>query len=126
MPALPGSSERTAAVVESWLERKFVALLRSAGLPLPVTQVRHSLDGVGVVRVDFEFGLLPIVVEVGGRRGYLTRDERQQKERRRNALQLAGKTIYFFTRHDVVDDPAYVIATVAGALGMSVSTIRSA
>lgn len=106
-----------AAVVEGWLERQFVALLRSAGLPLPISQQRHALEGVGVVRVDFEFGILPVVIEVAGRRGYMSFDERQQNERRRNALQLAGKTVYSFTRRDVVGDPTDVISTVARALG---------
>lgn len=114
-----------AAVVESWLERRFLGLLRSAGLPLPIAQQRHVLDGVGVIRVDFEFGILPVVVEVAGRRGYMSYGERQQKERRRNALQLAGKTAYYFTRHDIVDDPAYVIATVARALGMGMPTVAA-
>lgn len=106
------------AVVDSWLERRFLSVLRSARLPIPSAQRRHRLDGVGVVRVDFEFDHVPIVIEVGGRQGYLSAGDRQRKERRRNAVQLSGRTIYFFTRNDVVHDPAYVIATVAAALGL--------
>jgi len=106
-------------IVESWLERRFLAVLRSAGLPLPASQRRYDLEGFGVARVDFEFGLAPVVVEVGGRRGYLSFGERQRQERRRNALQLEGKVVYFFTRDDVVQRPGYVAATVAAALGRS-------
>lgn len=70
-----------------------------------------------VARVDFEYPLWGIVIEVGGRRGYLSLDERQRQEHRRNALQLAGRTIYFFTRDDVVHDEPYVLRTIARALG---------
>lgn len=108
--------------VESGLERQFVRIVVSAGLPTPSLQKRYELPGVGVARVDFEFATFPIVVEVGGRRGYLSREERQRQERRRNALQLAGKTIYFFTRDDVMDDPEYVITTLFAALRAMVVT----
>lgn len=104
-----------AGTVESWLERRFLALARRSGLPPLVLQRRYEAHGV-VARVDFEFLDAPIVVEVGGRRGYLSRDERQRQERRRNALQLAGRTIYFFTRDDVIDDPQYVTRTLCAAL----------
>lgn len=104
-----------AGTVESWLERRFLALARRSGLPPLVLQRWYEAHGV-VARVDFEFLDAPIVVEVGGRRGYLSRDERQRQERRRNALQLAGRTIYFFTRDDVVDDPQYVTRTLCAAL----------
>ncbi len=111
-----------AGAVESGLERAFLRLVERAGLPTPMLQRRYELAGAGVARVDFEYTTVPIVVEVGGRRGYLSREERQRQERRRNALQLAGKTIYFFTRDDVFDDPAYVVATLVAALRTEVGT----
>lgn len=57
------------------------------------------------------------VVEVGGRRGSLSLDERRWKERRRNALQLKGRTTCFFTTNGVVHEPTYVVRTLAAALG---------
>jgi len=105
-----------AGCVESALERRFVAVVRSSGLPLPLLQQRFHLPGVGIARVDFEFANYPVVVEVGGRRGYLSSSERQHQEHRRNALQVAGKTIYFFTREDVELRPEYVISTLFEAL----------
>ncbi|WP_116998584.1 type IV toxin-antitoxin system AbiEi family antitoxin domain-containing protein [Desertimonas flava] len=113
------------AVVDSWLERRFLRLLRSAGLPIPAVQQRWKLAGVGVVRVDFEFPLWGVVIEVGGRLGYQSNPDRTHKERRRNALQLDGKTVYFFTHHDVVNDPSYAVGTVAAALGMTIPTQRT-
>ncbi len=105
-----------AGAVESWLERRFLDVIRRAGLPVPVLQQRYELEEVGIARVDFEYPLWSIVVEVGGQRGYLSLDERRRQERRRNALQLEGKTIYFFTREDVERDPGYVVRTLTAAL----------
>lgn len=90
---------------------------RGARLPAPVLRQRYQLEGVGVARVDFEYPLWGLVVEVGGQRGYLSLDERRRHARRRNALQLESRTIYFFARNDVVDEPAYVVRTIAAALG---------
>jgi hypothetical protein len=104
------------AGVESWLERRFLALLRSAGLPLPQLQRVYRRDGRHVARVDFDFTPLPVVVEVGGQKGYLTTRERQRQERRRNELHLLGKAVYFFSYEDVTEESAYVAATVRSAL----------
>jgi hypothetical protein len=108
-------------VVESGLERRFVRIIQ-AGLPVPQLQRRYELPGVGTVRVDFEYPTHGIVVEVGGRRGYMSREERQDQERRRTALQLAGKTVYFFTRDDVFADPGHVVGTLVAALAAERAT----
>lgn len=102
--------------VESWLERRFLALIARHGLPTPSLQQRYRLPDIGVARVDFEYSMWGLVIEVGGSRGYLSLDERKRQERRRNSLQLDGKTIYFFTRDDVVHDEAYVVRTIGAAL----------
>lgn len=115
-----------AGLVESGLERRFVHVVRTAGLPEPIVQRRYRLDGVGTVRVDYELPGTPIVVEVGGRRGYLSAGERQQKERRRNALQLHGKVVYFFTTADVTEAPDRMVATLAAALDLVRVTDRCA
>jgi hypothetical protein len=109
------------AGVESWLERAFTRLLRSTALPTPAIQRTYRCDGVHIARVDFDFEPLPIVVEVGGKRGYMSSSECQRKERRRNELQLLGKVIYFFTTEDVVEDPGYVMRTLTEALGLAAS-----
>jgi hypothetical protein len=105
------------AGVESWLERAFLRIVRSTGLPPPQAQRVYRRDGLHIARVDFDFAPLPIVVEVGGKRGYMSATERQRKERRRNEPQLLGKVIYFFTTEDVVDDKDYVVRTLSTALG---------
>jgi hypothetical protein len=60
--------------------------------------------------------LVPVVVEVGGRRGYLTRTERRRQERRRNELQLLGKVAYFFTYEDIPGGESYVVRTLRAAV----------
>lgn len=82
------------AGVQSWLERRFLALMRSSGLPKRALQRTYRSDGNHVARVDFDFGPKPVIVEVGGQKGYLSFDERRRQEHRRNELQLWGKTIY--------------------------------
>lgn len=103
------------AGVESWLERRFLELL-PAELPNPELQRTYHSDGERVARVDFDFAPLPVIVEVGGRKGYVSAADRRNKERRRNKVQLIGKTVYFFTRDDIVDTPDYVVATLERAL----------
>ncbi len=102
--------------VQSWLERQFLHLMRDAGVRPPAVQRIYRRDGVHIARVDFDFEPSPMLVEVGGRRGYLSADERRRQEHRRNELQLLGKVVYFFTTEDVVNDGAYVVSTVRGGL----------
>ena len=105
------------AGVQSWLERAFLRILRGTALPTPTMQRTYRRDGTHIARVDFDFAPLPVIVEVGGKRGYLSTAERQRQERRRNELQLLGKVIYFFTTEDVTRDAGYVIRTLSEALG---------
>jgi hypothetical protein len=53
------------------LERRFLALMREAGLPRPKTQAVQRRDSRHVARVDFLFEAFSIVVEVTGRAGTL-------------------------------------------------------
>ena len=104
------------AGVQSWLEREFEHLVRSSGLPMPRRQRVYRRDGRHIARVDFDFEPWPLVAEVGGRRGYLSADDRRRQEHRRNELQLIGKIVYFFTTEDVIESPGYVISTLHAAL----------
>ncbi len=104
------------AGVQSWLERQLLELIERAGLPRPTLQRTYRHDGRHVARVDFDFEPRPVLVEVGGRRGYLSADERRRQEHRRNELQLLGKVVYFFTTEDVTDAASYVVSTLRSAL----------
>jgi hypothetical protein len=79
---------------ESLLERRFLRLVRAAGLPRPETQVVQRREGRHVARVDFLFPQHRIVVEVSGRLGHSTPTERSRDAQRRNELQDIGMTVY--------------------------------
>jgi hypothetical protein len=104
------------AGVQSWLERQFLALLAGTVLPTPAVQRTYRKDGHHIARVDFDFDPVPIVAEVGGRRGYMSAADRRRQERRRNQLQLIGRVVYFFTTEDVVESSDYVISTLSEPL----------
>jgi very-short-patch-repair endonuclease len=101
---------------ESYLERRFLRLVREANLPRPTCQVVHRSDGKRIARVDFLFSGTDVVVEVTGRLGHATDAERRSDARRRNALQRAGRVVIEFTTADVLDDSDYVASTVRGWL----------
>lgn len=97
---------------DSFLERKFLALVRKAGLPRPLCQVVHRSEGKRIARVDFQFEATNIIVEVSGRLGHVSDRDRQRDARRRNALQQTGHIVLEFTTADVLDEQAYVITTL--------------
>ena len=96
---------------ESFLERRFLRLLRSAHLPRPECQVSYAANG-RAIRVDFEFRATNVIVEVSGRLGHTSDRDRQKDARRRNALQQLGKTVLEFTTVDVMSAPDYVLNTL--------------
>lgn len=96
----------------SHLERRFLRLVRTAGLPQPRCQVVHQRDGRTVARVDFEWTVASVVVEVNGCRGHSSEAERAKDARRRNTLQHEGFAVLEFTTSQVIGDPAYVVATL--------------
>jgi hypothetical protein len=102
---------------ESFLERRFLKLMRAHGLPRPATQAVFRGSGGTVVRVDFLFDT--IVVEVTGRLGHSTDRDRQKDARRRNLLQQRGLTVLEFTTADVIDDPAHVLSTLRRSLSVT-------
>lgn len=97
---------------ESLLERRFLRLVRDAGLPRPDCQVAMRADDITVARVDFRFPHTNVVVEVSGRLGHTSDRDRQKDARRRNRLQELGQRIIEFTTADVIGDPLYVVATL--------------
>ena len=96
----------------SYLERRFLRLLRECGLPRPRCQVVWKRGGHFVARVDFDFQPWPLVVEVNGRRGHSSDADRAKDARRRNELQFAGVTVVEFTTSDVIGSPAVVVRTI--------------
>jgi very-short-patch-repair endonuclease len=94
------------------LERRFLELMRKAGLPRPRTQVVHKRDRTTVARVDFLFEAYDVVIETDGQRGHASPAERAKDAQRRGELQDLGKRVYEYTWEDVTARPAYVERTL--------------
>lgn len=101
---------------ESMLERRFLALLRTNGLPRPTTQRWFRVDGRAIGRADFTFEADRMVVEVSGGRGHSSPAERAKDAQRRNELQDLGWRVFEYTWDDVVHRPAYVVRTMRDRL----------
>ncbi len=85
----------------SMLERRFLELVRRAGIERPATQVVHRQGDRFVARVDFEWVALGVVVEVSGQLGHAERAGRARDAQRRNELQDLGLLVFEFTYEQV-------------------------
>ncbi len=94
-------------LTESELERMFLALIRSSGLPIPATGL--LLNGF---RVDFFWPDLGLVVETDGLRYHRTAAQQARDRRRDQAHTAAGLTTLRFTHAQVRFEPNEVAATL--------------
>ncbi|MDO8390901.1 MAG: DUF559 domain-containing protein [Actinomycetota bacterium] len=101
---------------ESYLERRFLRLVREAGLPRPRPQVVFRANGTTVARVDFQFPGTRVVVEVCGRLGHSSDSDRRKDAHRRNHLQQTGMVVLEFTTVDVIESPARVLHVLIASL----------
>jgi very-short-patch-repair endonuclease len=95
----------------SRLERRFLALVRSAHLPEPECQVvfRDSRE-THIARVDFFFRALALVVEVSGHRTHSSRSQRANDAIRHRRLVARGIRPIEFTSDEVFGNPSGVLA----------------
>lgn len=104
----------TFVLTDSELERRFLRLVRRAGLAPPETQAR-----VSGFRVDFHWPELGLVVETDGLRYHRTPAQQATDRRRDQAHAAAGLTCLRFTHAQVSREPAQVtriLSTVAARL----------
>jgi very-short-patch-repair endonuclease len=94
------------------LERRFLELVRRAGLPRPRTQVVFRAGGRHVARVDFLFDDAGAVVEVSGQKGHSSPSERLRDAQRRNELQDLGLRVFEYTYAEVTEQPLMVQRTL--------------
>jgi very-short-patch-repair endonuclease len=94
-------------VTDSDLERRFLKLVRKAGLAAPQTQV--VLHGV---RVDFYWPELGLVVETDGLTYHRTPSQQAKDRKRDQVLTAAGLTCLRFTNRQVRREPSAVIETL--------------
>jgi very-short-patch-repair endonuclease len=100
----------TFRLTETELERRFLRIVRRAGLPLPETQV--WLGG----RVDFVWKELGLVVETDGLRYHRTAMSQTSDLRRDQGHAVAGRERLRFSHAQVRYDPAYVREVLVGVI----------
>ena len=103
----------------SMLERRFLQLVREAGIPRPVTQAIHRKGSRHIARVDFLFEEANVVIEVSGQLGHTTPTERARDAQRRNELQDIGRRVLEYTWEDVTQHPEMVTRTLKERLGLT-------
>ena len=96
----------------SKLERDFLALLRSAGLPLPRTN-----QPVGARYVDCRWPERRLTIELDSYRYHHTRHAWEQDRRREREARARGDEFRRFTYGDVTEDHAQVLAELRRLLG---------
>jgi len=103
---------QTFSRAQNALERRFLALVRAAGLPLPDTQRR-----LGRYRVDFFWPDLGFVVETDSLRHHRTAAEQNVDLGRDQAHARAGLRTLRFTHSQVFHRPDHVRAVLIDAFG---------
>jgi len=92
-------------------ERRLKALLRSAALPMPLTNVERA-----GWEVDAVWDRQRLVVEVDGYRYHRTRAKFERDRRKDGELLRAGYRVLRVTWRQLTGEPETVIATIAAAL----------
>ena len=104
----------TVPIGHSYLERRFLTLVRDAGIATPRTQVTCRAERL--IRVDAVWDRERVVVEVMGHRFHCTALDLQRDAQRRIELQELGFEVLEFTYADVTQRPAYVVSRLTRAL----------
>jgi very-short-patch-repair endonuclease len=99
-------------LTDSELERRFLALVRSARLPQPLT--RQVVNGF---RVDFYWGDLGLIVETDGLRYHRTPSQQTRDRRRDQAHAAEGLTTLRFTHAQVRFESGEVVDVLARVIG---------
>jgi very-short-patch-repair endonuclease len=102
---------RTFRATDTWLERRFLAIVRRARLALPET--RRSQNGA---RVDFYWPELGLVVETDGLRYHRTPAQQSKDRKRDQRHAAAGLVPLRFTHEQVRYEPAEVQATLEAVI----------
>jgi hypothetical protein len=103
---------------EGGLERRFVELIRAAGLPMPEQQVRVDDDHGLVMWADFGYRAEKIAIETDSIEFHLTDKAFELDRIKRNRLRLAGWLLLEFTSRRLRRRPTAVCEEVATALAL--------
>ena len=107
--------EHPAAPLRSELERRFLTLCHTAGLPTP--EVNSTIHAAGrSIEVDFHWPAQRLVVETDGAAAHATRRAFEEDRRRDVELTIAGLRVVRFTWRRITDTPGEVGAALAALL----------
>jgi very-short-patch-repair endonuclease len=116
-PSAPGAKQLRKVmhgdvhVTLSALERRFLQLLREAGLPLPETN-----RVAGTKRVDCRWPQHKLTVELDSYRFHNSRHAWEQDRRREREAHARGDDFRRYTPADVFEDPTRMLAELKGLL----------
>lgn len=99
------------AITDSELERRFLALVRAAGLPMPQTQT-----WVNNLRVDFYWPDFELVVETDGLQYHRTPSQQKKDHIRDQTHVAAGLTTLRFAATQIRHEPSQTIATLRAVI----------
>jgi very-short-patch-repair endonuclease len=99
-------------VTISTLERRFLARLKAAALPLP-----HTNRPAGGRRVDARWPAQRLTVEVDGYRYHRSRHAWEQDRRREREARARGDEFRRYSYGDVFEEPRLMLAELRGLLG---------
>jgi hypothetical protein len=103
-------------VVESELERRFLDVVRAAGLPDPAVQFSVPWRSRAAGRVDFAYPDVHLIIECDGRRWHTALEAFEVDRRRDNLAQLAGWRVLRFTWADVTQSAPQIVRAIRAAL----------
>lgn len=109
-------AQRVGAQPTTRLERRFLTLVRRAGLPEPQCQYAVEIGPRLTIHVDFAFVEQRVAVETDGRLGHAADADRQRDHERDALLAERGWKVRRFTYRDVLNRPEYVVARLRAAL----------
>ena len=93
----------------SELEARFAKLCRQFGLPEPVRQQNTGDAEKWIARVDFAYPKLKIIIELDGRRHWLSKLDHEGDLQRDAKLTAAGWRVLHFTWHQLTHEPEFVV-----------------
>lgn len=104
----------TADRTESALERKFLNLVRDAGLPLPEAQYVLRDRGRPFARADFAYPAQRLIVELDGYRYHSGKARWERDLDRRNRIQSLGWTVLNVTWGQLEQSPDKIVSLLLG------------
>ncbi|HQZ37305.1 MAG TPA: hypothetical protein PK020_22965 [Ilumatobacteraceae bacterium] len=96
----------------SWLERRYLELAASAGLPPPETQRIVGRVDDRLIRVDCYYPDVDMVVELLGYRWHRSKSQLSRDAERVNRMTLDGRLVLQFTYEQVTLSPQVVLGSV--------------